>query len=332
MASKALNEGGIQDGYNCITKDGLDNIFLTYFFKLPSCSPSDRTQVRIESNNILKLKIIQETKFKTRLQKNKTTNKKTKVNKKAAICNHTCSRHKSTSSHVGGGGSNSSSSNTKGFPFSVTTSLSTSINSNESSSSSDSFDDHLDSSTTSTPKSTTENSIDFNDDYEYDDDEDEDDEDEDDDSAKIMLREFSRQCRLPRNLFEFDEKGVTVSFVNNVWVRVEIPILDFLQPIYDFQNGARKKQLQSNDSNTFENNTSCNSLISSTNSNNMSGKKKSTTPSSSSTAATPSLISNNNHSDNLRREKETNSNGKHLVKDHHYLESKYKNSNAIIKI
>ena len=53
----------INDGFNCITKDGLENVFLTYFFKLPSCSPSDRTQVRIENHNILKLKIIQEKKY-----------------------------------------------------------------------------------------------------------------------------------------------------------------------------------------------------------------------------------------------------------------------------
>ena len=69
--SKTINDASMQDGYNCITKDGLDNIFLTYFFKLPSCSPSDRTQVRIENSSILKLKIIQETKFKDRIKKKK---------------------------------------------------------------------------------------------------------------------------------------------------------------------------------------------------------------------------------------------------------------------
>jgi Arc/MetJ-type ribon-helix-helix transcriptional regulator len=56
--STRLSNDLINDGFNCITKDGLENIFLTYFFKLPSCSPSDRTQVRIEKNSILKLKII----------------------------------------------------------------------------------------------------------------------------------------------------------------------------------------------------------------------------------------------------------------------------------
>ena len=45
---------------------------------------------------------------------------------------------------------------------------------------------------------------------------------------KIMLREFSRRCKLPNNVFRFDENGITVSFVNNIWVRVEIPILEIL--------------------------------------------------------------------------------------------------------
>lgn len=58
-----------------------------------------------------------------------------------------------------------------------------------------------------------------------------------------MLREFSRQCRLPDHLFKFDETGVTVSFVNNVWVRVEIPIVDFLEPIIDFKSNSKKKQI-----------------------------------------------------------------------------------------
>ncbi len=43
-----------------------------------------------------------------------------------------------------------------------------------------------------------------------------------------MLREFSRRCKLPNTVFKFDENGITVSFVNNVWVRVEIPILEIL--------------------------------------------------------------------------------------------------------
>ena len=44
----------------------------------------------------------------------------------------------------------------------------------------------------------------------------------------MILREFSRRCKLPDNIFKFDENGITVSFVNNVWVRVEIPIMEIL--------------------------------------------------------------------------------------------------------
>jgi hypothetical protein len=29
-------------------------------------------------------------------------------------------------------------------------------------------------------------------------------------------------------VFKFDENGITVSFVNNIWVRVEIPIMEIL--------------------------------------------------------------------------------------------------------
>jgi hypothetical protein len=44
----------------------------------------------------------------------------------------------------------------------------------------------------------------------------------------VVLREFSRRCRLPDNLFRFDETGVSVSFINNIWVRIEIPIIEFI--------------------------------------------------------------------------------------------------------
>ena len=49
-----------------------------------------------------------------------------------------------------------------------------------------------------------------------------------DDNEKVMFREFSRRCRLPTNLFKFDDSSVSVSFMNDVWVRVEIPIIEFL--------------------------------------------------------------------------------------------------------
>jgi hypothetical protein len=48
------------------------------------------------------------------------------------------------------------------------------------------------------------------------------------DKSKVVLREFSRRCRLPDNLFKFDETGVSVSFINNIWVRIEIPIIEFI--------------------------------------------------------------------------------------------------------
>jgi hypothetical protein len=44
----------------------------------------------------------------------------------------------------------------------------------------------------------------------------------------MMLKEYTRKCRLPDNLFEFDTTGVTVSFINNIWVRIEIPIISFV--------------------------------------------------------------------------------------------------------
>lgn len=121
----------IRDGFNCLTKDSLENLYLTYFFKLPSCSPSDRTQVKIENHSIVRLKIIQEKKLK------ESPNQKLDANNATGL-----------------------------------TQL--------------------------------------------------------DDSDKIMFREFSRCCRLPTHLFRFDEGGVTVSFMNDVWVRVEVPIIEIL--------------------------------------------------------------------------------------------------------
>ena len=45
---------------------------------------------------------------------------------------------------------------------------------------------------------------------------------------KVMLREFSRSCRLPLNLFRFDETAISVSFVNKIWIRIEVPIVEFI--------------------------------------------------------------------------------------------------------
>jgi hypothetical protein len=44
------------------------------------------------------------------------------------------------------------------------------------------------------------------------------------DGDKILLREFSRRCRLPIDLFEFDESGVTLSFINDAFIKVDVPI------------------------------------------------------------------------------------------------------------
>ena len=122
--------GVIRDGYNCLTKDSLENVYLTYFFKLPSCSPADRTQVKVENHSILRLKMIQE-----RRVKDSNTSVKVDGNNLQQVV---------------------------------------------------------------------------------------------DDNEKIMFREFSRRCRLPTNLFKFDDSSVSVSFMNDVWVRVEIPIIEFL--------------------------------------------------------------------------------------------------------
>jgi hypothetical protein len=72
-----------------------------------------------------------------------------------------------------------------------------------------------------------------------------------DDSTKIMLREFSRRCRLPNNLFKFDEEGVTVSFVNEIWVRVEIPIIEYLNLTFDEEKLAMDNNT---DSDCYSNN------------------------------------------------------------------------------
>jgi hypothetical protein len=147
----------IQDGFNCITRDGMDNLYLTYFFKLPHCSPSDRTQVGIENNNILKLKIIQEKPIRSR----------SKSHKKSSYT----SSSSSSSSAI----------------------ISQFLSSDDSSSS-------------------------------------------DDDKIKMMLKEYTRKCRLPDNLFEFDATGVTVSFINSIWVRIEIPITSFVDNNSKYNN------------------------------------------------------------------------------------------------
>jgi hypothetical protein len=122
--------GVIRDGFNCLTKDSLENVYLTYFFKLPSCSPADRTQVKVENHSVLRLKVIQERKMK-----DTNTNVKIDGNNLQQVV---------------------------------------------------------------------------------------------DDNEKVMFREFSRRCRLPTNLFKFDDSSVSVSFMNDVWVRVEVPIIEFL--------------------------------------------------------------------------------------------------------
>ncbi|CAF0945657.1 unnamed protein product [Brachionus calyciflorus] len=152
-SQRLINDDMLEDGFNCITRDPMQNIFLTYFFKLPNCSPSDRTQVRIENKNILKLKIIQETNLSKR----------------------------------------------NDFSSSLESSSLESIDTD----------------------SMTESNED------------------DDDEDKLMLREFSRHCRLPDNFFKFDESGVSVSFVSNGWVRVEIPIMEF----FDFNCALTNSKL-----------------------------------------------------------------------------------------
>lgn len=154
---RLINDEMLEDGFNCVTRDPMDNIYLTYFFKLPGCSPSDRTQVRIEKN-ILKLRIIQETSMRKKVLFNE-----------------------------------------------------------ESSSSSASLTSTCESSLDSIDSDSTEN------------------------NEKLMFREFSRQCKLPDNFFKFDEAGVSVSFVRNGWVRIEIPIVEF----FDFNCALSSKQSKS---------------------------------------------------------------------------------------
>lgn len=271
-SSKMINET-LQDGYNCITKDGLDNIFLTYFFKLPSCSPSDRTQVRIENHNILKLKIIQETQFRSKLKKENSN------------YHHGCNHHISNGNSMNNlkllSNSNSS-----------LASLSPSIVSNSCESLEDSMSTCCQ-----------------------------------DDSSKIMLREFSRQCRLPRNLFEFDEKGVTVSFVNSVWVRVEIPIMDFLQPIYDFKTenkstNKKKQNLEKQSSSSYNHEIIDNSNI------NSNTKKK-----------PPTSLNSGLQQNYFQRDSESTTDSrsnaksaKNLGLNANYFESKFDHLNKIIKI
>ena len=210
----------IQDGYNCITKDGLDNIFLTYFFKLPSCSPADRTQARIEHHNILKLKIIQEKSFSTPSKSKKKASKSSSRSKAQKPGRNHKAEQESAAMQSSGSTSSSVKSLLSQSPTLSSSSSSTSPFSNSTS---------LSLSSLSTSVESDDSLTCFN-----------------DETSKIMLREFSRQCRLPDHLFKFDETGVTVSFVNNVWVRVEIPIVDFLEPIIDLKSsssGGKKKQI-----------------------------------------------------------------------------------------
>ncbi len=68
-----------------------------------------------------------------------------------------------------------------------------------------------------------------------------------DSSNEVILREFSRKCRLPNFIFKFDEDNITVSFVNNVWVRVEIPIVEILDSglCKPMEKKKRKKKVSS---------------------------------------------------------------------------------------
>ncbi len=192
--STRLSNDLINDGFNCITKDGLENIFLTYFFKLPSCSPSDRTQVRIEKNSILKLKIIQEKNFAKKSHRNKRHSHRHN--------HHSHSHHHHHHRHDNSSSSSSSSSSSLSSSL-ISSALSSSSESSISSSLSESEGSTVDNEKITRIKS-------------------------DDETTKIVLREFSRRCRLPYKVFRFDETGVTVSFINNDWVRVEIPILEIL--------------------------------------------------------------------------------------------------------
>ena len=155
-----------------------------------------------------------------------------------------------------------------------------------------------------------------------------------DDSSKIMLREFSRQCRLPRNLFEFDEKGVTVSFVNSIWVRVEIPILDFLQPIYDFKTetkaSTKKKPSAEKQSNYPPEADLNNNIVNSSNSTNNSTSKK---------KQSNNLPTNNFQQNFTQRDTESTidarlnaKSAKNTNLNTNYFESKFDHLNKIIKI
>ena len=191
-SNRILSEN-IQDGFNCITKDGLGNVYLTYFFKLPSCSPSDRTQVRIENHNILKLKIIQEKNFLSKAQYNENKRKKGWLTKKTNLKDL-----KEVNSSI----------------------------SSESTSSSSNMSDTDNSEISNQPVHgfTSNNN-----------------------SSRIMLREFSRRCKIPNNLFKFDENAITFSFVNNIWVRVEIPIEEILtNPVENLKSFTSKKQNDKN--------------------------------------------------------------------------------------
>ena len=127
----------------------------------------------------------------------------------------------------------------------------------------------------------------------------------------------------------FDEKGVTVSFINNVWVRVEIPILDFLQPIYDFQqnetknSNAKKKQhgaekFTSETDNFETNSSSVNTLV---------NAKKNTPIAPSHSQRGKETFSNEVRS-NVKSLKSVNSNNNNA----NYFESKFNHANSIIKI
>jgi hypothetical protein len=172
ISNRSQIKNPIHDGFNCVTKDLLDNVYLTYFFKLPSCSPSDRTTCKIENHTVLKLKIIQERKCKLRKKKK-------------------CSGD----GYVSTEDSNSASSSTQ-----LTEELKD-----------ENFQDQAEHEQRNEGNVYCLNSSSL------------------DSKNKVMLREFSRSCRLPVNLFKFDETGISVSFMNNIWIRVEVPILEFIE-------------------------------------------------------------------------------------------------------
>ncbi len=172
-SNRAQAKNPIHDGFNCVTKDLLDNVYLTYFFKLPSCNPSDRTTCKIENHNVLKLKIIQERKCKLK-KKNKSMG----------------DEYESTEE------SYSTSTSTQSVEELQGEKLQNKANRNGEDNDENIF--CLNSSSL-------------------------------DSKNKIMLRSFSRSCILPVNLFKFDETGLSVSFINNIWIRVEVPIIEFIE-------------------------------------------------------------------------------------------------------